>query len=186
VGEVGGRLAWIESAARSEVEQWADRFAGQVPEGGLVEVQLEAFGWMQELVGRLAAGSLVLFDYGEDGAGLIHRRSEGTVRTYRRHHLGPDPLLEPGSTDVTMDVDFGALAVAAEEAGAGVHLLRQAAFLTRWGLSERLAGLRGQELEAARAGDVTAQLRARSDRTGGETLLHPRGLGDFRVLVAQV
>jgi hypothetical protein len=30
-----------------------------------------------------------------------------------------------------------------------------------------------------------ARLKIRSDLTDGETLLHPRGLGDFRVLVAR-
>jgi hypothetical protein len=31
-----------------------------------------------------------------------------------------------------------------------------------------------------------ARLAVRAERTDAETLLHPRGLGDFRVLVAEV
>ena len=78
-------------------------------------------------------------DYGDTGPGLAPRRAEGTLRTYRRHHLGPDPLLEPGGTDITVDVDFGALAAVAEEEGAAVEVLSQAAFLERWGLRDVLA-----------------------------------------------
>jgi SAM-dependent MidA family methyltransferase len=184
VGAEGDDLAWVECEARQEVAAWADRFAGPVPEGGQVEVQLEAFAWMQRLTGMLEAGSVLVFDYGETGEGLAQRRAEGTLRTYRGHHLGPDPLLEPGATDVTADVDVGALAAAAEEAGADVEVLSQAAFLERWGLRERLRELRGEELALARDGDPMERLRVRSTRTEAETLLHPRGLGDFRVVVA--
>ncbi len=184
VGAVGSSLVWVDTGARPEVAAWADRFAGPVSEGGVVEVQLEASAWMQELVGRIEAGSALVFDYGETGDGLAHRRSEGTLRTYRGHHLGPDPLLEPGATDVTMDVDVGALAAAAEDAGASVEVLAQAEFLEGWGIRERLAELRERELAAAQAGEVMEQLQAKSDRTNGATLLHPRGLGDFRVVVA--
>jgi len=51
------------------------------------------------------------------------------------------------------------------------------------GLRQRLSEIRQEELEAARAGDTDQGLRARSLRIEAETLLHPRGLGDFRVLV---
>ena len=184
VGTSGDAPAWVEGAARLEVTAWAERFAGPVPEGGQVEVQLAAGEWLRRLVGLLAAGAVLVFDYGDTGEGLAGRRAEGTLRTYRGHHLGPDPLLEPGATDVTMDVDFGALAAAAEEAGAEVEVLTQAAFLERWGLRERLTGLREQELALACTDRVMERLAVRSRITDGEALLHPRGLGDFRVLVA--
>jgi len=184
VGVGGDTLAWVEGAARPEVAEWADRFAGTVPEGGQVEVQLAAGEWMRRLVGLLQAGAVLVFDYGGTGPGLAGRRAEGTLRTYRGHHLGPDPLFEPGATDVTTDVDFGALAAAALEAGAQVEVLTQAAFLDRWGLRERLAALREEELALARTDRAMERLRARSRVTDGEALLHPRGLGDFRVLVA--
>jgi len=184
VGIEGDALVWVQGPARPQVAAWAERFAGPVPEGGQVEVQLAAGEWVRRLVGRLGAGSVLVFDYGDTGEGLVGRRAEGTLRTYRGHHLGPDPLLDPGATDVTMDVDFGALAAAACEAGAGVEVLAQAAFLERWGLAERLAALRVEELALARTDRVMERLQVRSRITDGEALLHPRGLGDFRVLVA--
>jgi SAM-dependent MidA family methyltransferase len=184
VGVADGALAWVEGAARPEVAAWAERFSGPVPEGGQVEVQLAAGEWLRRLVCLLEVGAVLVFDYGDTGEGLASRRAEGTLRTYRGHHLGPDPLLEPGAIDVTMDVDFGALAAAAGEAGAAVEVLTQAAFLERWGLRERLAALREEELALARTDRVMGRLAVRSRLTDGEALLHPRGLGDFRVLVA--
>ncbi len=180
-----GGLALVESPARLEVLEWCERYGGTVPEGGMVEVQLEAFDWVVDMVQRLSAGSVVLIDYGGTAEELEPRRTRGTLRTYRAHHLGPDPLLEPGATDLTADVNFTAAVAAAEQAGASVELHRQDDFLRNWGLGDEIAGLRREELELARTGDALARLRARSERTEAETLLHPRGLGDFRVLIAR-
>jgi len=180
-----GGLLWEEGPARPEVAAWAERHAGPLPEGGLAETQIAAGAWLQGMVRRLSAGAVVVIDYGDTGAGLAPRRAEGTLRTYRHHHLGPDPLAEPGGTDITVDVDFGALAAAAEGEGAAVEVTSQAAFLERWGLRDLLDRRRAEELTLARDGDPMERLRMRSLITGGEALLHPRGLGDFRVLVAR-
>ena len=66
-----------------------------------------------------------------------------------------------------------------------MSLLRQDEFLEDLGLRERIEELRRQELELAGAGDELRRLEARSIRTGAETLLHPRGLGAFQVLIAR-
>jgi len=137
------------------------------------------------MVRRLAAGTLVVIDYGGTSEELAGRRAEGTLRTYRAHHLGPDPLLEPGATDITVDVDFSAVRGAAEAAGAVVTVMRQDDFLAEWGLRDAIDVIRSREAERARAGDTIGQLQARHERIGAETLLHPRGLGDFRVLLAR-
>jgi SAM-dependent MidA family methyltransferase len=115
----------------------------------------------------------------------VPRRRDGTLRTYRAHHLGPHPLDEPGETDITADVNFTALVATAQSAGADVELHRQDDFLAELGLRERLSELRHAELEAARAGEDMERLRLRTLKTEAETLVHPRGLGDFRVLVAR-
>jgi len=66
-------------------------------------------------------GSAVAFDYGETAEGLEHRRPEGTLRIYRSHHLGPVPLVVPGETDITADMNFTGLMAATEAAGARVN-----------------------------------------------------------------
>jgi SAM-dependent MidA family methyltransferase len=178
-------LAMVDAPARTEVAEWLDEFAGDVSDGGWVEAQLVAGAWVRMVLERLEAGSLLLFDYGDTAENLIPRRQDGTLRTYRAHHLGPHPLDEPGETDITADVNFTALAAAAESAGSVVEIHRQDDFLIALGLGDRLSELRHAELAAARSGDEMERLRLRTLKMEAETLLHPRGLGDFRVLIAR-
>ena len=181
-----GELVWVEVEARTEAARWADAYGGRVPEGGQVEVQGEAGRWLLASLDRLFSGAVIVIDYGDTAEGLEHRRLEGTLRTYRDHHLGPDPLSEPGLTDVTMDVNFTALASVAAEHGAVTELWRQDEYLAKWRLLEHIAELKSREHQAAAAGTTMERLRWRNLVTGAEALLHPRGLGDFRVLVARV
>lgn len=185
VGIDGDGLALMAAPCRPEVAAWADRFGGVVPEGGMVEVQLAAVDWLRAALSRLEAGALLLFDYGGTAEELEPRRTQGTLRTYRAHHLGPDPLVEPGATDITVDVNFTALLAVVAETGVEAELLRQDDFLSAWGLRKEISKTRRRELDLARDGDPITRLQSRSDRTDAETLLHPRGLGDFRVLVAR-
>ena len=185
VGLDGDGLGLVDADARSEVVQWLRDYAGEVPDGGWVEVQLAASDWMRDVLRRLESGSVLLFDYGDLADNLLPRRQDGTLRTYQAHHLGPHPLDEPGETDITADVNFTALVGAAEEVGAVVELHRQDDLLTDLGLRDRLSELRHLELEAARSGEDAERLRLRTRKTEAETLLHPRGLGDFRALIAR-
>lgn len=175
----------VTATARPEVARWADAYGGRVPPGGMVEVQLEAAHWVSSTLQRIKRGALVVIDYGDTAEGLEPRRTQGTLRTYRAHHLGPDPLLSPGETDITVDVNFTALVAVAQEAGADVEYHRQDDFLALLGLRQELSVLRHEELALATAGDPMERLRVRSIRSEAETLLHPRGLGDFRVMVAR-
>lgn len=186
VGHRDGGFVFVEGPVRREVAEWADRFGGEVPEGGIVEVQLAAAAWLRQAIELVLGGVIVLIDYGGTVEELGPRRQQGTLRTYRGHHLGPDPLLEPGETDITIDVNFTALLAVAEDALATATLHRQDDFLSEWGLREAVSEMRQQELECARAGDTMQQLAIKSERIAAETLLHPRGLGDFRVLVIEV
>jgi SAM-dependent MidA family methyltransferase len=185
VGQGEDGLSFIDADPRPDVVAWLERFAGPVDIGGWVEVQLEASEWVRSAVARLDAGALLLIDYGDTTENLAPRRQDGTLRTYRAHHLGPHPLDEPGATDITADVNVTAIEAAAREAGAEVEVWRQDDFLASLGLRDRIKALRHEELELARAGDEMARLRLRTLRTEAETLLHPRGLGDFRVVVAR-
>lgn len=189
VGAQDGELVLIPVAARPEVAAWADRFGLPCPERGIVEVQLAAEAWIREALATVGEGTLLLIDYGDVTEALAPRRQDGTLRTYRSHHLGPHPLAEPGKTDITVDVNFTAMAAAAAAAGAEVEVLRQDDFLAAWGLREKLTELRHHELELARSdvpGAAMERLRVRSDRAEAETLLNPRGLGDFRTLTARI
>ncbi len=185
VGVEGDDLVFVEETPRPEVARWADRFGGDVPEEGVVEVQLHAAHWLRQALRRMSSGVVVLIDYGGTVEELESRRNIGTLRTYRGHHLGPDPLLEPGATDITVDVNFTALQAEATDWGRNVELHRQDDFLAAHGLRQVVSDLRQRELELARAGETMQQLEVKSERIAAETLLHPRGLGDFRVLTIE-
>jgi len=185
VGATETAFELVTAEARPEVVAWCDAYAGKVQEGGMVEIELAATDWVSAVVDRLERGALVVVDYGGTAEELEPRRTQGTLRTYQRHHLGPDPLLEPGATDVTVDVNFTALIAAAEAAGATVKLHRQDDFLAGLGLRDVVKGLRHRELDLAKGDDAMARLKVRSEATDARTLLHPRGLGDFRVMVAE-
>jgi len=181
-----GALTLAEAPARPSVASWCDEFAGPVVDGAIVEAQLEACQWVEETLGRLEAGALCVIDYGGTVDELAPRRAVGTVRTYRSHHLGPDPLVAPGETDLTVDVNFTAIGAIAATCGASVEMHRQDDFLARWGLRDVMRELRQRELALAVEGDPLERLKVRSERTDVEVLMHPRGLGDYRVLVARV
>ena len=185
VGATETAFELVTAEARPEVVSWCHAYAGKVPEGGMVEVELAATDWVSAILDRLQRGALVVIDYGGTAEELEPRRTQGTLRTYQRHHLGPDPLLEPGATDVTVDVNFTALIAAAEAAGASVELHRQDDFLAGLGLRNVVRDLRHRELDLARGDDAMARLKVRSEAIDADTLLHPRGLGDFRVMVAK-
>ncbi len=185
VGLEGDELTFVDAVVRREVSRWLDGYAGDVAAGGWVEVQLAAEDWLEAAIASLESGAIVLVDYGDTADGLLNRRMDGTLRTYRSHHLGPHPLAEPGETDITADVNFSALIDVADRSGAEVQYMRQDDFLAGLGLRGRLSELRKAELEAARAGKDMERLRFRTLKTEVETLLHPRGLGDFRVLVVR-
>lgn len=185
VGLDDGRLTLVDAPPRPRVLDWLEKYAGPIDDRGWVEVQLAAFDWLREVLGRLEAGSVLVIDYGDTAENLRPRRRDGTLRTYRAHHIGPHPLDEPGRTDITADVNFTALVDLAKDHAAEVELHRQDDFLADLGLRSRLSELRQAELEAARDGNEMERLRLRTLRTEAETLMHPRGLGDFRVLVCR-
>jgi SAM-dependent MidA family methyltransferase len=184
VAVAGDGFALEPHPARAEVAAWAELHGATAAPGDMVEVQLAAGRWLERMLDRLKRGSVLVIDYGGTSEELAPRRTRGTLRTYRSHHLGPDPLTEPGETDITVDVDFSALAAVAAAAGAEVEVQRQDDFLAAWGLRDHVGSLRRRELELA-ATDPMERLSVRSERTDAEALLHPRGLGDFRVLVAR-
>jgi NADH dehydrogenase [ubiquinone] 1 alpha subcomplex assembly factor 7 len=73
------------------------------------------------------------------------------LQAVKEHAFDP-PLAHPGEADVTAHVDFGALAAAAEAAGAKAkHLLTQGGFLRALGLAARAERLAAGKDETQRA-----------------------------------
>jgi SAM-dependent MidA family methyltransferase len=136
------RFAWSAAGPASDALREIVEQSGATPAHGL-ELQVSpAQGELQTmLAGRLQRGSLYVFDYGEAGPERYLRRVP-RLRTYLGGRPGGDPLSAPGTQDITVDVDFGAIRAAGEAAGLQTVLDEpQPAWLRRHGALEEAATL---------------------------------------------
>jgi len=149
-----------------------------LPVGYVTEVHGVACGFMATLARMLRNGrgnAAFLFDYGFPAHEYyLEQRATGTLMCHYRHHSHPDPFYYPGLQDITAHVDFTAMALAAQEAGADVlAYLNQAGFLIGAGAGELL--LRTDPSDAMR---YLPQAKAL------QKLLSPAEMGElFKVLV---
>jgi SAM-dependent MidA family methyltransferase len=128
--------ALLEQVARQVPEH------DSLPEGYVTELHGTACGFMGTLGALLAKGrgAAILLDYGFPAHEFYHPdRSAGTLMCHYRHHAHPDPFFLPGLQDITAHVDFTAMALAAQDAGADVlAYMSQASFLLGAGIGELL------------------------------------------------
>jgi SAM-dependent MidA family methyltransferase len=147
------------------------RAAGVVPRPGAEYEVAPAQAELQGALARaLARGALLVLDYGEAGPGR-YERPLPRLRTYVGGLAGGDPLSAPGTQDITVDVDFGAVRAAGE----------------REGLRTVLDAPQAEWLRAHGAGAAVASLpRHDPERLWLEALSDPQGSGAaFRVLVQE-
>ncbi len=96
--------------------EYARRYGSPIPDGGQLEVSLDAGDWFAKLSRIQRRGNLLVIDYGYSGHEL-ERLNGGTLMTYRRHHASADFLSEPGERDITAHVNFSYLRQLALEFG---------------------------------------------------------------------
>ena len=111
-----------------------------------------------------------MLDYGEAGAAR-YDRPVPRLRTYLSGMAGGDPLAAPGTQDITVDVDFGAVRAAGEAEGLRTTLdVAQPEWLLAHGAQAAIALLP----------------RHAAERLWLEALSDPEGSGAaFRVLVQE-
>ena len=129
----GGRFVF--GAAADPIDVTAD--PGKP--GQVLEVGHAALATMATLASRVSrdGGALLVCDYGHAASGLGE-----TLQAVRAHRY-VDAFETPGEADLTVHVDFAALARVAKGAGAAVHgPLAQGDFLQRLGIATRAAVLR--------------------------------------------
>jgi NADH dehydrogenase [ubiquinone] 1 alpha subcomplex assembly factor 7 len=154
------RFVRVVGEAPAELRAIVARSGARVPDGLELEVSPAQAELQRLLAGRLARGSLLVFDYGEAGPERYLRRVP-RLRTYLAGQPGGDPLSAPGTQDITVDVDFGALRTAGEEAGLETLLDEpQPVWLQRHGALARARELPAQSderlwLEALASDDGT-------------------------------
>jgi SAM-dependent MidA family methyltransferase len=104
--------------------------------GAVTELHLEAQAFVATIAERLRHAAALFVDYGFPEAEYYHpQRAGGTLMTHRAHRAGVDVLADPGAQDITAHLDFTALALAAQDAGADVlGYTSQGRFLLNAGL----------------------------------------------------
>lgn len=114
---------------------------GPLDEGYESELNLRSGPWLEALGERIAAGLLLLIDYGYPASEYYHpQRSMGSLMCYYRHRAHGDALALPGLQDITAHVDFSAVAAAGLSAGFDLAgYTNQANFLLGCGLDRLLA-----------------------------------------------
>ncbi|WIM07064.1 MAG: SAM-dependent methyltransferase [Candidatus Nitricoxidivorans perseverans] len=149
-----GRFAWSERPAPAFLSAAATELPVAAPFEG--EIGLAALVWVAEWGRRLEKGALLLIDYGLPRHELWHpQRNRGTLRCHYRHRSHDDPFWWPGLSDITVHVDFTAVAEAGFEAGLDVlGYASQSAFLMDCGIGELLAARRETHPKAAGAANV--------------------------------
>ena len=146
------------------------RLGDGFPEGYRTEVRTCFRQFLAPLARALVAPLMIWPDYGFARADYYQpHRTQGTLRTFRAHQAGDDPLADPGHFDITAHVDFTAVAEAAAELGGfPIEFRNQGA----WLIDNARDWLRSQE---GRPDPALARQF--------QTLVHPAHLGGaFQVL----
>lgn len=100
------------------------------------EIGVQRAAWVRSAAAGLARGGILLFDYGYPFHEYYHpQRVDGTLKCFFRHRAHDDPFLYPGLQDISVHVEFSALAAAARDVGLDISgFTTQAEFLLATGL----------------------------------------------------
>lgn len=169
-----GRLVESWRPASAEELAYLDRYSVHPRAGQRVEVGLQAQAIMQRLTGALRKAFVVVIDYGYTRAEQLADRHLDTVMAYRAHSASRNPYEAPGEQDITVHVNFTALAAAA----LGMHvfpLLTQSQFLMGIGEANQFADAFEECRVPQEHAKVALQLKH---------LVTPAGMGEtFHVLI---
>lgn len=138
------------------------------------EISLANRAFIRTLAGVLSRGAMLMIDYGHSAGEYYHpERSMGTLLGHYRHHTLHDPFYLPGLMDLTIHVDFSAVAQAGIDAGLDlIGYTSQAQFLVNSGITELLS-----HLDADNIKDYLPVAKA------AQRLLSPQEMGEtFKVI----
>jgi len=173
----GGRFVETWAPPSPEELEFLDRYSVHPEAGERVEVPLIAQQQMEAIAATLQRGFIVAIDYGYTREEQLAGRHRGTLKAIRQHSVSANPYEAPGEQDITADVNFTALAAAAEKYGMHTQkLITQSQFLMGIG-------------EANQFADAFEECRLPQERTKValqlKHLVTPAGMGEsFHVLVA--
>lgn len=136
-----GRFAFADRPAEPElladIQEFVpkpDDFTGTY----VTELHPSVSGFVASIAERLAVGAAVLIDYGFPASEFYHpQRACGTLMAHYRHRSHFDPFSWPGLQDLSVHVDFSAVARSAAQTGANIYgYTSQASFLINCGITD--------------------------------------------------
>ena len=132
---------------------------------------------MEQIAASIQRGFLVAIDYGYTREEQLAGRHRGTLKAIRQHSVSANPYEAPGEQDITADVNFTALAAAAEKHGMQTQkLITQSQFLMGIGEANQFADAFEECRLPQERAKVALQLKH---------LVTPAGMGEsFHVLIA--
>jgi SAM-dependent MidA family methyltransferase len=172
-----GQFVETWAAASPEELAFLDRYSIHPESDERVEAPLAAQQFMDRIAASIKRGFLIAIDYGYAREEQLAGRHRGTLKAIRQHSISANPYEAPGQQDITADVNFTALAAAAEERGMQTHnLVTQSQFLLGIGEANQFA----DAFEEARLPQERAKVALQLKH-----LVTPAGMGEsFQVLVA--
>jgi SAM-dependent MidA family methyltransferase len=157
------RFVWTErdctgSGLAEHIEAILGGLEHRLPGGYVSECAPARQHFIADVGSRLKQGMLLLFDYGYGRAEYYHpQRSNGTLRCFHRHRTHDDPLILAGLQDISVHVDFTAIAQAALDSGLALAgYTTQADFLLATGLLDACEGVNPA---TRRYAELTAQIK---------------------------
>ncbi len=172
-----GQFVETWAPASAEELEFLDRFSVHPEENERVEVPLAAQRRAHQIFAAFDRGFAILIDYGYTRDEQLAGRHRGTLKAIRQHSVSDNPYEAPGEQDITADVNFTALAAAAEKHGMQTQtLITQSQFLLGIGEATEFADAFEECRLPQERAKVALQLKH---------LVTPAGMGEsFHVLVA--
>jgi SAM-dependent MidA family methyltransferase len=172
-----GRFVETWAQPSPEELEFLDRYSIHPEPHERVEIPLAAQQFMDRAAANIHRGFLIAIDYGYTREEQLAGRHRGTLKAIRQHSISANPYEAPGEQDITADVNFTALAAAAEKQGMQTHkLITQSQFLMGIGEANQFADAFEECRLPQERAKVALQLKH---------LITPAGMGEsFQVLVA--
>jgi SAM-dependent MidA family methyltransferase len=142
-----------------------------------IEAPLAAQRFMEQIAAGVHRGFVLAIDYGYTREEQLAGRHRGTLKALRHHSISANPYEAPGEQDITADVNFTALAAAANKCGLQTQkLMTQSQFLMGIGEANQFADAFEECRLPQERAKVVLQLKH---------LVTPAGMGEsFQVLIA--
>ena len=172
-----GRFTETWAPPSPEELEFLDRYSVHPEPEERFELPLAAQHSMEQIAAGVQRGFILAIDYGYTREEQLAGRHRGTLKAIRQHSLSANPYEAPGEQDVTADVNFTALAAAAEKHGMQTQrLITESQFLMGIGEANQFADAFEECRLPQERAKVALQLKH---------LVTPAGMGEsFQVLIA--